>query len=352
MRVLYDLSILRHPQAGTARYAVELLRAMRPATAGDVLLETRGWRRGPRGQRRWRLLNAGSDIGWLTVGALWTTAVMRADVWYSPANVLPIALPRPCVVTIHDTNVLLKTGYDRAFAAYARALYTRSGRRAHAVIADSTHARMAVAEGLGIPDDRVVVAYPGLDHGRPASTVPSPVDGPFVLFVGQTEPHKNTVRLVDAWSRTALPDFRLVIAGPPGRDEERLRSAIANASGGTTILRLGRVDEDELAALYANATAFVFPSIAEGFGFPPLEAMRHGVPTAVADAQPLPEVTRGAALLFDPLDPDAIADALRRVVTDDSLRRELGPRGRDVASSYRWAHTADVVWRTIREAAA
>lgn len=352
MRVMYDLSILRHPQAGTARYAMELLHAMQAASGPDILIETAGWPRGPRGTRRWRLANAASDVGWAYVGALATAARQRVDAWYSPANTLPVALPRPRVVTIHDTNFLSPGLHDRSYAAYARLAYRSSGRRAATVIADSHHAGRQLSRDLGIPANRIVVAYPGIDH----STSVQPADPrygvarPYALFVGQTEPHKNVVRLIEAWSAGVPADLGLVIAGPPGRDEARIMEAITRSPQRERIARLGAVDEGRLSRLYVDASCFVFPSLAEGFGFPPLEAMGYGIPTAVADAASLPEVTGGAALTFDGRDPAAIADSVRRLMEDEHLRADMAARGREVASRYRWAATADVVWGAIRAA--
>ena len=352
-RVAYDLSILRHPRAGTARYAVELLRAMRAGADHDELIEIPGWPRGPRGSRRWRAANLVSDVGWLTIGANLGAARHRVGAWYSPANTVPLWLPRPSVVTIHDTNFLSGTGHDRAYAAYAEFVYAAAGRRARMVIADSEDARRRIASGLRIPIDRIVVAYPGIDHATPPAAPDAgrrEVPGPYVLFVGQTEPHKNVVRLVEAWDRGVPGDLALVIAGPAGRGEAALRDAISSSPARLRIVRLDNVTDARLATLYRDATCLVLPSLAEGFGFPPLEAMRHGVPAAVADATSLPEVTRGAAVTFDPLDPDAIADAIRRIATDAGLRGELVAAGTAVAAGYTWASTARTVWAAIRSA--
>jgi len=106
MRLAYDLSILRHPPAGRARYATELLRAMRIIAGSDEIDETMGWPRGPRGGSVRRIWNLGSDLGGLTVGAAAVAARRRSDAWFSPANVLPLALPRPKIVSILDTNVV------------------------------------------------------------------------------------------------------------------------------------------------------------------------------------------------------------------------------------------------------
>lgn len=350
MRLAYDLSILRYPPAGTARYATELLGAMRAMRPGDVIVEARGWPRRSQGGRRWRPVNLASDLGWLGLGANAAALAGQVDAWFSPANVLPLALPRPMVVTIHDANVLEGAGYDRAYAAYARVVHARSGRRAAAVIADSGFTRERLIEAYGLDPERVVVAYPGIDHLPPAVAKAPPIPGArYVLFVGQTEPHKNLVRLVAAWSEVPS-DADLVIAGPRGRGEADLKAAIATSPVAARIQRVGPVSDDALVRLYVGASGFIFPSLTEGFGMPPLEAMRHGIPTAVADATCLPEVTAGAALTFDPLDPTAIADAVRRIMDDGTLRERLIADGPRIAGRYRWADTARTVWDAIARA--
>jgi glycosyltransferase involved in cell wall biosynthesis len=350
MRLGFDLSILRYPPAGTARYATELLRAMRATRPIHSIIEARGWPRRSGAGRRWRPFNFASDAGWLTVGANAAAAMGQIDAWYSPANVLPLALPRPTVVTIHDANVLESAGYDRAYATYARMVHARSGQRASAVIADSEHTRRRLIEAYELAPDRVVVAYPGIDHlaaNIPSGPARSPTGSPYALFVGQTEPHKNLIRLVNAWARGVPPGLDLVIAGPPGRGEADLAAAIAASPAGKRITRVGLVSDNELARLYGGATCFVFPSLTEGFGLPPLEAMAQGVPTAVAAATSLPEVTAGAALTFDPLDEEAIADAVRTISEDGALRARLTIDGPRVAARYRWTATAETVWSVL-----
>jgi glycosyltransferase involved in cell wall biosynthesis len=354
MRLAYDLSILRHPPAGTARYATELLRAMRVIAGSDEIDETMGWPRGPRGGSVRRIWNLGSDLGWLTVGAAAVAARRRSDAWFSPANVLPLALPRPKIVSILDTNVVTaRDQYDRAYAAYATRMFRSAGRRADAVLTLSSDSRRRLIDLLGLPPGRIVVAYPGIDHALRIEPGPRIAGLPasYALFVGQTEPHKNVERLVAAWDLDVPRDLVLVIAGPPGRDEPRLTELIAGSPARARIHRLGRVSEDSLARLFADATCFVFPSLAEGFGLPPLEAMARGVPTAVADAGALPEVTADGAIRFDPLRPEAIAEAVTRLVEDTALRTRLTVAGPAVAGRYRWVDTAETAWRVVRSVA-
>ena len=354
MRLSYDLSILRHPTAGTTRYAVELLRAMQAQVGADEIATTDGWPRLARGSRARRGLNLASDLGWLTLGAAAVVARQKSDAWFSPANVLPFALPRPKIVTILDANVVaVGDDYDRAYAAYARWMFRAAGQRADAILALSEDARQRLVADLQVPAERIVVTYPGLDHALRVAPGDRPPGLPaaYALFVGQTEPHKNVGRLVEAWSLGVPAGVALVIAGPPGRDEPRIAGLIDASPARTSIWRLGRVPEQTLARLYTDATCFVFPSLAEGFGLPPLEAMARGVPTAVADAGALPEVTAGGAIVFDPSSPEAIAAAVTRLVEDSSLRARLAVDGPAIPRRYQWADTARASWRVIRAVA-
>jgi glycosyltransferase involved in cell wall biosynthesis len=359
MRLGYDLSILRHPYGGTARYAVELLNAME-ATRGqrDDIAVDRAWRRSGRGHRIRRYLNLGRDLGWLAVGIPVTVLRRGIDVWYSPSNIISPTLRRPAIVTIHDVNFLLQPdAYDRSYARYAEIMYRRSAGHAWHVVTDSEFSRSQIISALGIEPGRISVLYPGLDHASkqatPAlATMPEPGSpSRYCMFVGQTEPHKNVGLLLDAWLGDVPSDMHLLIVGPPGRDDQRLRSRAAHPSLRARIHFLGQISDARLERLYQDAACFLLPSRAEGFGFPALEAMARGVPTAVADAGSLPEVTGGAAETFDPDDPDAVARIVTRLVDDADARADLVVRGRAVAARYRWSTAAEELWRLARAAA-
>jgi glycosyltransferase involved in cell wall biosynthesis len=353
-RVGVDMSILRHPPAGTARYAVELLSAMQSVAAPtETLIPVAGFPRAGRGHRVGRYLNLASDLIWWSTGAVVTCAARRMDAWYSPANTLPLALPRRQVVTIHDANFLIHPyAYDPGYRSYAELMFRHSAGHADRILTDSRWSALQLETLLGAPAERIVVAYPGLEHSlrvAPAGRDPA-FPRTYALFVGQTEPHKNVGVLLEAWRTRAPRGLHLVIAGRAGRDDERLRAIVAR----DRILRqrvhfAGGVDEPRLARLYEDATCFLFPSKAEGFGFPPLEAMARGVPTAVANSGSLPEVTDGGALIFDPDDPGEIAGICLRLTEDAAERERLAETGRRIAARYVWRETAQTAWKAIRE---
>jgi glycosyltransferase involved in cell wall biosynthesis len=323
------------------------------AAPGDVVLPIRGLPRGPRGLRFRRYLHLAEDLAWWGVGGAAVAARTRVSAWFCPANTLLMALPRPMIVTIHDANFLTQPdAYDRGYRIYANRMFRHAARHASRILTDSAYSAGELVRLLDAPASSIVVAYPGLDHAlrvqpdRPDASLPKR----YALCIGQTEPHKNIGLLIEAWRVGVPQDLHLVIVGPPGRDDERLRDLASRSVLRDRIHFLGSVSEGRLARLYENATCFLLPSRAEGFGFPPLEAMARGVPTAVAAAGSLPEVTAKGALHFDCDDAAALANLVQGLADDDRLRRRLVTEGRRVARRYRWADTAEVAWSAVREA--
>jgi glycosyltransferase involved in cell wall biosynthesis len=156
----------------------------------------------------------------------------------------------------------------------------------------------------------------------------------------------NTRRAVNRRTPWSAPGNRTQV----GRDDERLRTIVARNRTLSELVHFeGAVDEPRLARLYEDATCFLFPSRTEGFGFPPLEAMARGVPTAVANSGSLPEVTDGGALIFDPDDPEGVADICSRLTTDAAERERLTEAGPRIADRYVWRETALTAWKATRE---
>ena len=353
-RVGVDMSVLRHPPAGTARYAIELLSAMQSmALPTETLIPVAGFPRARRGHRVRRYLNLASDLIWWSTGAVFTCAGNSMDAWFSPANILPLALPRGQVVTIHDLNFLADPdSYDPGYRSYAERMFRHSATHADRILTDSRWSARQLEILLGVPAMRIVVAYPGLDHSLRVEPAPRDPAFPkaYALFVGQTEPHKNVGVLIEAWRGHVPRRLHLVIAGRAGRDDDRLRSIVARDRVLRELVHFeGAVDEPRLARLYEDATCFLFPSRTEGFGFPPLEAMARGVPTAVANSSSLPEVTAGGALIFDPNDPEGLAEICCRLTSYAAETEGLVEAGRVIASRYVWRETALIAWTAIRE---
>jgi glycosyltransferase involved in cell wall biosynthesis len=174
-----------------------------------------------------------------------------------------------------------------------------------------------------------------------------------VLALGTVEPRKNLPRLVAAFDLEAARDcnLRLVVAGPDGWGTEAFTESVRKARHRDRVLRLGYVDDPVRADLLAGARVLAYPSLDEGFGHPPLEAMRAGVPVVAARAGSLPEVLGDAALLVDPSSPTAIADALHAANTDDDTRAQLVAAGHDRVARYTWSRATDELVTLYRKLA-
>jgi glycosyltransferase involved in cell wall biosynthesis len=245
-----------------------------------------------------------------------------------------VAYPRtklPAAVTVHD--VLHREPLRSPRRLVRRFWYDRSSRRARVVVVPSEFVRGRVRDLLGIPSERIRVVHHGIDHDRFR-----PGDEPrvgFLLYPAEPWPHKNHRRLFEAFERLRAerPELELVLTGngfralPPG------------------VRTVGRVGWDELPSLYRRAGALVFPSLYEGFGLPPLEAMASGCPVACSTAGSLPEVCGDAVVYFDPTSTEEMAAAV-----EQALRRELVPKGRERAARFTWEKCAaghDAVYREL-----
>jgi glycosyltransferase involved in cell wall biosynthesis len=260
----------------------------------------------------------------------------------------------PLVATVHD---LLFTEYPQHYTWHSRAVLRRgltlARRHARLVICPSK-VTMDACRAVGIEPERLRLVPWGVDV--------RPVDGsrvdqvraryglgrPYVLFCGTLEPRKNLSRVLESFRRIARPDLDLVLAGPRGWKEDPTDGV---ASLHDRIRPLGFVPRDELGALYAGAAAFVYPSLAEGFGLPVLEAMAYGTPVVTSAGTATEEVAGEAALLVDPLDVDAIAGALERVLDDDGLANSLRAAARERVARFTWRRSAELVAAVYVEAA-
>src|SRR5579864_388144 len=206
--------------------------------------------------------------------------------------------------------------------------------KADGLIAISENTRADAIRLLSLDPERVEVIYPGVPEVY-FGAQPRPAQHPYVLYVGTIEPRKNVDTLLDAWQAFRLHnDFDLVIAGSSGWRSEKTMARLASRPLG--VRYLGYVPEDELPGLTAGATAFVYPSLYEGFGFPVAQAMAAGVPVITSNTSCLPEVAGDGALLVDPRSPAGIQVALEKLLTAPSLRDQLRTAGMERAQRYRW----------------
>jgi glycosyltransferase involved in cell wall biosynthesis len=264
----------------------------------------------------------------------------RLDALHFPLSVMlpPVARP-PAATTVLDLqHEEHPRFFSRAELAYRRLVYRWTVRRSRIVIAISEHARRTLIERLGLDPGRVRAIHLGIDHDRfrPDPTV---AREPFLLYPANRWPHKNHERLFEAFAllRARRPELRLVLTGS-GHDRGPLPPKVESR---------GRVAADELVRLYRSAAALVFPSLYEGFGQPPLEAMACGCPVACSNATALPEVVDDAARLFDPTDPVGTAAAVEEVLADPQPWVERGLRR---AAAFTWdacARRHDAVYREL-----
>lgn len=287
------------------------------------------------------------------------------DLYHAGAFVAPLLMPPlPMVVTVYDLSFIhYPQVLSAARRAYLRALTAHTCRRAARVIAISESTARDVAQTFGIAPERIDIAPPGTDFARftplPAEQVAAfrarqqlPPD--FWLFIGTLEPRKNLPTLLHAYAR--LPKQRrplLVLGGGKGWDYAPIFEAIAQHKLEDSVRLTGFIPAEELPLWYNSASVFVYPSVFEGFGIPPLEAMACGTPVIVSDASSLPEVVAGSdGILVPPLDVDAWEAALSTALDDGAWRLRAAESGKRAAAQYTWARTAQATLNSYHSALA
>lgn len=254
------------------------------------------------------------------------------------------ARARRTVCTFHDLFVMTGDYSSPEFRARFSAQAREAAERSDAIIAVSEFTARQVEELLQFPRAQIHVVPHGVEMAASASQREN-----LVLFVGAIQRRKNIARLVRAFER--MPDgWRLALAGAPdGFGAQQEMEAVEKSSRRSAIDVLGYVSPSVLENLYQRARIFAFPSLDEGFGMPVLEAMAHGVPVVTSARSALPEVAGDAALLADPCEVDAIADALLRVAHDVDLREDLIRRGLDRARRFSWDAAVERTWNIYHE---
>jgi len=301
---------------------------------------------------------------------------IEADLFHIPLNAVPLWMPKPYLVTIHDMSTLLfanEPGYRNSL----RLFYLRRGLlRADRVIAVSSATRHDVVSVLGIPASRIRVVYNAPDPvfcplaGSSGGAVYPPdiqlvlerylIHYPFLLYVGRTNPQKNIPRLVEAFAvlrgeiqhQEQYRDLRLIIIGDEISHNPALRQAVIQSRMEGSVRFLGFVPIETLRAFYQAASAFVFPSLYEGFGLPPLEAMACGAPVVCSSVSSLPEVVGNAVMTVNPENVFDIARGIREVLLDAELRRRLIRMGFEQVRKFSWDRTAMQVLQAYEEIAA
>jgi len=307
---------------------------------------------------------------------------LGADLYHLPLNSVPLLMPRPYVVTVHDMSRLLYNNPPN-FRNHVRLYrYRRGLLRAARVMTVSNATRRDVESVLGVPSASIRTIYNAPDPAFQAPERPAipcldesgvqyqpamqrimdryQINYPFLLYAGNIRPQKNIPRLVEAFAvvRGELKDhpfyrnLHLIIIGDEISHYPAVRHAVIKTRVEPVVRFLGFVPIDTLRCLYQSAQAFVFPSLYEGFGLPPLEAMSCGAPVVASNVSALPEVIGDAAIVVNPENVFDIARGIRDVLLDPEVRRRAVARGYEQSRRFSWERTASQVLETYGEVAA
>ena len=294
----------------------------------------------------------------------------HADVYHIPLNAVPLAMPKPYIVTVHDMSSLMfghRPGWRNAYRRYR---FRNGLNQADRVLAVSSATRRDVEHFMRIPRERIVTIYNAPDPVF-AETGSTPnedarildryqIHYPFLLYAGTIRKQKNIPRLVEAFSvlrgelasHPVYKDLRLVIIGDEISNYPSVRRTVIQSGVEHRVRFLGFVPIETLRVFYRAAAAFVFPSLYEGFGLPPLEAMSCGTPVVCSNVSSLPEVVGDAAMIVNPENVFEIARGMREVLLDDELRMRLIAKGREQAARFSWETAASQVLKTYSDVAA
>ena len=362
MRIGYLTYGLDRAPTGIGRYAVGLLRALATIPNGPqiVLLTTertdhhRLWDRFERhALPGCRLLPALLTLGNLAVSR--AARRYRLDLVHDPNGIAPFLGPQGKVrrvVTIHDTFAYVASSTTSALDRWRyRHLLPRAVCKADVVLTDSHCSRSDLVRHLKLPPERVHVVHLGIDPcfapvpegaARRIARERYGIRLPYALYVGGINARKNIARLFQAYAlvRRHHPDLTLVVAGKRQWQTAEIDAVFRQLGLEPYVQFTGYVADADLPALYSAAEVFVFPSLYEGFGLPPLEAMACGTPVVTSNVSSLPEVVGDAALTIDPYDVAGLAAAIERVLADAALRAELRAKGLARAQQFTWEHAA------------
>lgn len=353
MKIALDTSFLERPPSGIGTYVAALMRWL-PAVAPDIeFVEVRpsaDWRFNRLGTRAAR-------FAWEFGAAGQTARRQRVDLLHMPMMAGPLLARPPFVATVHDVIPFVMPEYRSSRAQRVNlAVGRRAIQRAAAIIVPSQHAASDLTAVLGVPRDRIWVTHEASDERYvPRTTATSPGDvlgrlgvvEPYLFNIGGVDVRKNLPVLLRAY-RDVLSDLpepvQLVIGGAPHSANATVFPPLAplvRALGlEQHVVLTGRVSDEDKLALMQGATAYVTPSLYEGFGLSVLEAMACGIPVIAANRTSLPEIVGDAGILVEPL-VDEVARALHTVLTDSGLRASLSRRGLERAHQFHWRKTAE-----------
>lgn len=366
LTIAWDHCLASQDKAGTGIYATRLLEQLIkiPDLHMDVMT---GFASTSRGSKTAAVLRTVKNLTWTHVQLpllLWRSG---AHLLHAPAFVAPVISPCPVVITIHDICYLLyPSHFARWWIAYLRSVMPPAVRSAAAIICGSENSKRDIARAYGIACDKVHVVPYGVDHERfhPRATLNREwakdhgICGGYVLHVGTFSYRKNIPILLEAVARLRTRGKwqrrQLVLAGSgdtPLKGGQQILDSIRDLDLGSEVVLTGRILDEHMPGLYANASMLIMPSLYEGFGFPVLEAMASGTPVICTNTSSLPEVGGDAALYFPPRDVDSLADAMENLMQSPSLTEQLRRRGLEWACQFTWQRTAEQTVKIYRQVA-
>ena len=361
MRVAFDVTVAARSMSGVGVYARELLPRLERRSLDVVrwqwpLGRTVGGRAGLASGLRLSL--------WLQLHVSRRIRAERVAVYHAATSIGPLTTPCPRVMTVYDAILLtMRSQYGFPHRVYHRVFSVLAARRAAAVIVPSAAAGAEIARVYRVSRERLHVAPLGVSPRF--RRVPSPereavaarlgIGSRYILFVGAAPPRKNLVRLLEAFAhvRRGLDrPLQLVLAGPPQPQDATVGHAVTRLGLGHDVRHIGWVADADLPALYSGADCLAYPSLAEGFGLPILEAMACGTSVLTSDRSSMAEIAGDAALLVDPLNVEAIADGLRRLIDGGAFVADLVARGYERVRAFTWERTAEITEAVYRRVAA
>ncbi|MBE2224322.1 MAG: glycosyltransferase family 4 protein, partial [Anaerolineae bacterium] len=291
------------------------------------------------------------------------------DVFFTPAHVIPLTYRGPSVATIHDLGYHhFPEAHPRKQLAYLRWSTRHNGRSATRIIADSQATKTDLIQIDHIAAEKIDVVYPGIDpelapvsdkEGITAVLQKYGITPPYFLYIGTLQPRKNLVRLIQAFANSHVP-HQLVLAGKTGWLSQPILDEIARVEReihnsqftihNSQFVLPGYIEEADKPALLTAATALLFPSLYEGFGFPALEAQACATPVLTSNTSSMPEVVGDSAIQVDPLNTAAISNAIQNLASDSPLCQQLVQKGFENVKRFTWSETAVHVLNTVENA--
>jgi glycosyltransferase involved in cell wall biosynthesis len=292
----------------------------------------------------------------------WLLRRERVDILHMPWFYAPAIVPSRLLITVHDLSDVLSPPVGASPPVQTGRLFfaRRALNRADHIFAVSHASKRDLARYFHIPESKITVVYDAVDERFLTEPLPADADrilerhavnSPYVLYAGNIRPQKNLPRLIEAFAVAKAelrgnPEFdqlKLLVIGEALNRHADLRRAVVRARVREDVRFLGFVPGPVLRVFYSRALAFLFPSLYEGFGLPPLEAMAHGTPVLTSNTSSLPEVFQEAALLVNPENVFDIARGIRQILTENALRQTLRRRGYERARMYSWQNAAHLV---------